>query len=92
MISESLAQAVRVCLQDHTTNQHGDVGSLVRMEAIDAVTTVLHKKLLSLKDRQELAATVCGLAVEKLDKVRIRAWKCLQPNWDIFEMGPRPSM
>jgi len=62
------------------------------MEAIDAVAIVLHKKLLSMADRQQLAARVCGLAVEKLDKVRIRAWNCLQPNWNIFELGPRPSL
>ena len=84
-------KALIVCLDDYTTDQRGDVGSLVRTAAIDAVSTVLKQDLLNLSDRQILAAKVCGLAVEKLDKVRWRAWSCLQSNWHIFAMGSRPS-
>ena len=84
-------KALIVCLDDYTTDQRGDVGSLVRTAAIDAVSTVLKRDLLNLSDRQILAAKVCGLAVEKLDKVRWRAWSCLQSNWHILAMGSRPS-
>lgn len=79
------------CLRDHTTNQQGDVGSLVRMEAIDAVATILRKQLLGAEERRRLIAMICGLAVEKLDKVRFRAWECLQAEWDI-ELGHRLSV
>lgn len=81
-----------MCLQDYTIDQRGDIGSLVRMEAIDAVTMILRKKLLNVEEEQKLIARICGLAVEKLDKVRYRAWGCLQPNWDIFGLVARPSM
>ena len=84
-------KALIVCLDDYTTDQRGDVGSLVRTAAIDAVSTVLKQDLLDLSGRQILAAKVCGLAVEKLDKVRWRAWSCLQSNWHVFDIGSRPS-
>ena len=91
VITRNLTKALIVCLDDYTTDQRGDVGSLVRIAAVDAVSAVLKKKLLNLCDRQVLAAKVCGLAVEKLDKVRWRAWSCLQSNWDVFTIGFRPS-
>ena len=90
-MTRNLMKALIVCLADYTTDQRGDVGSLVRTAAVDAVSTVLKRNLLNLCDRQVLAAKVCGLAVEKLDKVRWRAWNCFQLNWDVFEMGSRPS-
>ena len=86
-----LMKALIVSLDDYTTDQRGDVGSLVRIAAVDAVSTVLKKNLLKLPDRQILAAKICGLAVEKLDKVRWRAWSCLQSNWHVFAMGSKPS-
>ena len=84
-------KALIICLDDYTTDQRGDVGSLVRIAAVDAVSTALKKNLLDQRDRQVLAAKVCGLAVEKLDRVRWRAWSCLQSNWDVFSIGCRPS-
>lgn len=82
---------MRNCLNDYTTDRRGDVGSLVRTGAIRAVAVVLNKKLLRLPDTQELAATICGLAVERLDRVRIKGWLCLQANWGVFGLGPRPQ-
>ena len=90
-MTSNLAKALIVCLDDYTTDQRGDVGSLVRIAAVDAVSKVLKKNLLNLSDCQILAAKVCGLAVEKLDKVRWRAWSCLQSNWHVFATGYRPS-
>ena len=34
-----------------------------------------------------MAARICGLAVEKLDKIRFRAWNCLRTHWGIFGLG-----
>jgi hypothetical protein len=92
VITGGLLKALEVCLADHTVNRRGDVGSLVRIEAIEAVATALRKGLLGLRDREKLAASICGLAVEKLDKVRWRAWNCLQPNWGAFGLGLRPQV
>lgn len=91
VISENLSQALHACLNDYTTNERGDVGSLIRLEAIDATAVVLKKGLLSMSERQDIAARICGLAVEKLDKVRFRAWNCLQSNWEVFELGAKPQ-
>ena len=92
MITPSLSQALFACLNDYTTDRRGDVGSLVRLEAIDATAVVLKKGLLSISERQNMAARICGLAVEKLDKVRFRAWVCLQANWRVFGLGAKPQM
>lgn len=71
------------CLRDYTITEKGDVGSLVRMEAIDAVRLALGG-LFRTKDenqtRQTIIAKLGALAVEKLDKVRWRAWNCVQPH------------
>ena len=67
------------------------MGSLIRLEAIDATAVILRKGLLSVRERQGMAARICGLAVEKLDKVRFRAWNCLQANWGVFGLDAKPQ-
>ena len=91
MISQDLSQALHACLNDYTTDRRGDIGSLTRLEAIDATAVVLSKGRLSVSERQDMAARICGLAVEKLDKVRFRAWNCLQANWGLFGLGVKPE-
>lgn len=91
VISEKSSQALHACLNDYTTDKRGDVGSLIRLEAIDATAVVLKKDLLSMSERQDIAARICGLAVEKLDKVRFRAWDCLQANWEVFSLDYKPQ-
>lgn len=91
VISENLSQALHACLSDYTTDRRGDVGSLIRLEAIDATAVVLEKGLLCKRESQDMAARICGLAVEKLDRVRFRAWKCLRDNWDVFGLDAKPQ-
>ena len=91
MISGKLSQALHACLSDYTIDRRGDIGSLIRLEAIDATAVILKKGLLSISERRAMAARICGLAVEKLDKVRFRAWSCLQANWEIFDLGAEPQ-
>lgn len=91
VISGQLSQALHACLNEYTTDRRGDIGSLIRLEAIDATAVVLKKGLLSISERQVMAARICGLAVEKLDKVRFRAWSCLQANWGIFGSEAEPQ-
>ena len=91
VISEKLSQALHACLNDYTTDRRGDVGSLIRLEAIDATAVVLKKGLLSISESQVMAARICGLAVEKLDKVRFRAWSCLQANWGVLGLEAEPQ-
>ena len=90
MISGKLAQALHACLSDYTTDRRGDIGSLIRLEAIDATAVVLKDGLLNTSERRVMVARICSLAVEKLDKVRFRAWSCLQANWRIFGLEAEP--
>ena len=77
-----MATIILNCLQNYTIDQRGDVGSLVRFEAIVAVHNAHRYSILdSATKKQELVAQVCRLAAEKLDRIRFRAWQCLE---DIF--------
>lgn len=92
-MTAQVAQTLRVCLDDYTIDQRGDIGSLLRIEAIDAVGVVLSHNLLSeLGPRRSLLARVCRLACEKFDKVRLRAWVCMQDNWNAFQLHERSLM
>ena len=71
------------CLYDYTIDQQkGDVGSHMRIVAIHAVNLVVCRHLADNSTlRTDLIAKVCGLAVEKLDRVRQHAFACLNDNW-----------
>ena len=71
-------EALLRCLKDHTTDQRGDVGSLVRLDAIRGVAAIIKRGIrFPLSDLKRLISRLCGLAVEKLDKVRLQASRCL---------------
>lgn len=90
-MTATMASALKTCLNDYTTDQRGDVGSLVRVEAIDAVGLALKYDLLGEQEAmRELVARACGLAGEKLDKVRFRAWAILEDQWSVFGSQDRP--
>jgi hypothetical protein len=68
-------------LDDYTTDARGDIGSLVRVEALKAVATVWNL-IASLGDNgrllfEKLFPKVLRLAAEKLDKVRSEAQNCV---------------
>ncbi len=82
-ISEALAEA----LQDYTTDQRGDIGSLVRLEALyasRAISQGLGFDDYPATEIKTLVALVCTLAAEKLDKVRFHAWKFIMDAWDLL--------
>ncbi|KAJ6078960.1 hypothetical protein N7467_008713 [Penicillium canescens] len=78
-------------LNDYTTDRRGDIGSLIRVEAIQAAGILLQREPGS-KSRsplvQNLVSNLCRLASEKLDKVRLHAWLCLQGFWESAEDMP----
>ena len=77
-MNESIAHSLTCCLGDYTTDQRGDVGSLVRLGAIQAIRKAVDSgSLQSSPEARDLAAAVSILTVEKLDKVRLQAWECL---------------
>ncbi|KAJ5563572.1 Tubulin-specific chaperone D [Penicillium sp. DV-2018c] len=72
-------------LNDYTTDRRGDIGSLIRVEAIQAVGILLQREASSTPRSplvQELIGCLCRLACEKLDKVRLQAWASLQSFWE----------
>lgn len=74
-------------LNDYTNNERGDVGSLVRLAALLVVETAWRRRWndwqLCIFDgesddlKDQLFASVVRLAMERLDKVRVRAAQCL---------------
>lgn len=90
---------MRICLEDYTTDHRGDVGSLVRVEAINVFhvfsQVMRPRNVVSEGDQillksNKIFAMICGLAAEKLDKVRLQAWKSLQDEWIVFGRDERP--
>ncbi|KAJ9644755.1 hypothetical protein H2199_003719 [Coniosporium tulheliwenetii] len=78
---EDIKAAISTALNDYTINERGDIGSLVRLEALNAVSTAAeHGFFDSDADcrNSTIAASVIRLSLEKLDKVRSPAAKCLR--------------
>jgi hypothetical protein len=82
---DAIATSVLDFLNDYTTDRRGDIGSLIRVEAVQAASILL-KPDSRLPSRspvvQSLLGCLCRLASEKLDKVRLSAWLCLQDYWE----------
>ncbi|KAH0558993.1 hypothetical protein GP486_004392 [Trichoglossum hirsutum] len=83
--TQKVIDTLKLVLDDYSVDSRGDVGSWVRMEAIDAVTmgwesgTLRGENLGGEKIVEEsLISRVARLAAEKLDKLRFKAWKCLR--------------
>lgn len=83
-MSEDIAAHFVQFLNNYTTDRRGDIGSFIRIEAIQAVQIIMDK----IKDKsipayfQDLLGCLCRLAAEKLDKVRFQAWTCLEKYWE----------
>ena len=75
-IKERVVAALHIALNDYTVTERGDVGSLVRLEALNTVRTAGEAELFcgettEVDDR--IYADLLRLSLEKLDKVRARA-------------------
>ena len=74
---------VEASLDDYTIDSRGDIGSLARLAAIEAVVAILGTRPTNSDIRpivldQGLISRVARLAVERVDRVRIRAANCLR--------------
>ncbi|KAJ5587341.1 uncharacterized protein N7459_003106 [Penicillium hispanicum] len=65
-------------LNDYTTDRRGDIGSLIRVEAIQAARNLPSDLSWDTPVLQDLIGCLFRLASEKLDKVRLQAWLCLE--------------
>ena len=84
IFTHKVAQALALTLDDYTINERGDVGSLVRLEALEVVEAAWKLGLLRHGHSfEETRAAVIRLSLEKLDKVRSRAARCLSWAGDV---------
>ncbi|CAL5870911.1 uncharacterized protein PFLUO_LOCUS5152 [Penicillium psychrofluorescens] len=84
-VTDTVANGFLGALNDYTTDRRGDIGSLIRVEAIQAADILLKREPKTSPCStltQELVQCLCRLASEKLDKVRLQAWLCLQNFWE----------
>ncbi|KAF2121516.1 armadillo-type protein [Lophiotrema nucula] len=73
-VRDQVASALHIALNDYTITERGDVGSLVRSEAITTTGMAWSSGLLEgSKLDEEVHADVLRLSLEKLDKIRARA-------------------
>ncbi|KAL9088436.1 MAG: hypothetical protein Q9165_006160 [Trypethelium subeluteriae] len=72
----NIIQAILLGLDDYTINERGDVGSLVRLQALETLEK-LPRDLGSQPEYKNVYESICAasrrLSVEKLDKVRLKA-------------------
>ena len=77
-IDQSVLDVLISCLGDYTTDQRGDIGSQVRIAAIEVVQTALRSSSVSSAEIvAALASKIYVLAGEKLDRCRLQAQVCL---------------
>ncbi|KAL4931520.1 tubulin-specific chaperone D [Aspergillus undulatus] len=83
-VTGAVANSLIGFLNDYTTDRRGDIGSLIRLEGIQAAKVVLQIKASGTNPShvQDIVGCLCRLAAEKLDKVRLEAWLCLQIYWE----------
>jgi hypothetical protein len=87
-----LTQAIHTGLTDYTIDERGDVGSLVRLQALICVSRLLSLELLhqDSEHRQLLQSDILRLSLEKLDRVRGRAAlcreQCLPREYDVHDV------
>ena len=81
----TITQAIHTGLTDYTIDERGDVGSLVRLQALTCASHLLSLGLLDQQSEQSqlLQSDILRLSLEKLDRVRGRAaafrQQCLPP-------------
>jgi hypothetical protein len=86
-----VAQAIHTGLTDYTIDERGDVGSLVRLQALTCVSRLLSLEHLQQDSdrRQLLQSDILRLSLEKLDRVRGRAamyrQQCLPQDYNVHD-------
>ena len=77
-IRDGICNALHTALNDYTITERGDVGSLVRLEALNTVARAWSTGLLNgAPAAQQLRTDAVRLSQEKLDKLRLRAAEVL---------------
>jgi hypothetical protein len=80
-VEVQIGSALHIALNDYTITERGDVGSLVRLEALNTVRLAWASNVLSAEEDEpgdKIYSDVLRLSLEKLDKMRVRAAQVLQ--------------
>jgi hypothetical protein len=80
-VESHIATALHIALNDYTITERGDVGSLVRIEALKAVSAGWSTgtfRAESSEKHQQIHADILRLSLEKLDKIRAIATRVLR--------------
>ncbi|KAL8678701.1 MAG: hypothetical protein Q9186_004976 [Xanthomendoza sp. 1 TL-2023] len=85
-LRERLERPFIDALQDYTIDSRGDIGSEVRLAAVDIIARINNSLRWDHRFHHEIFGIVCGLAVEKLDKVRECAWNCIRRYLDALSL------
>lgn len=75
-----LVHSLILAMQDRTINERGDVGSLVRIAATEVISDIWRTSVLDGEEQlnQDMECGIMELCLDKLDKVRLLAARCLQ--------------
>jgi len=90
-----IGSALHVALNDYTITERGDVGSLVRLEALNTVRVAWKCSILDDEESEwghRIYADVIRLSLEKLDKMRVTAAHVLRessPRWADQDISTR---
>ncbi|KAJ4368106.1 hypothetical protein N0V83_006461 [Neocucurbitaria cava] len=80
-LEAQVGSAIHIALNDYTITERGDVGSLVRLEALNTVLNAWNSGILRNVEKetgQKIYADVLRLSLEKVDKIRLRAARLIQ--------------
>jgi hypothetical protein len=81
-VEAQIGSALHIALNDYTITERGDVGSLVRLEALNTVRLTWSTGILTGSDDDDwgrkIYANVLRLSLEKLDKMRVKASQVLE--------------
>jgi hypothetical protein len=86
-VRDQVASALHIALNDYTVTERGDVGSLVRLEALNTVRTAWTSGFLqdrNVESDRQIYADVLRLSLEKLDKMRARAAAVIEKGYPTF--------
>lgn len=77
-----IVNAIHTGMTDYTIDERGDIGSLVRLQALTCASCLLEKEVFNADsdNAQLLPSDVLRLSHEKLDRVRGRAAMCRQQH------------
>lgn len=92
-VTAILVTALHQGLNDYTVDERGDVGSLVRLQAIECTSVLwdMHPTIEDSEGQPVLLSDMLRLSFEKMDRVRLRAAQSLSKQKACGKVGNNPK-